>query len=263
VAPNVRHTPPDRASVDHLDAIHCKLLRECLTLTQGHRADLYRRGLTRVEIERIGFASTPTPEEGDQIARALADYDLRGVPGFYREGDQWRMTKCRSGFFVPYRNPKGQIAALQYRLDVPFDKTKYLWLSSATRPGGTSPGAPVHFANRHLMRAAEEVLVTEGGLKADVIACLARTGVIGVAGVSCFGADFAARLREDFPKVRRVVIAYDMDLIVKDEVFAALQRLTRQLEQAAYQVRVRTWPAQYKGFDDYLLSQLAGQEVAA
>jgi hypothetical protein len=63
--------------------------------------------------------------------------------------------------------------------------------------------------------------------------------------------------------LRCVAVAYDKDLLEKKEVYGALMRLTAQLEQARFQVRVRTWPGSAKGFDDYLLSQLTGQEVQA
>jgi arginine repressor len=43
----------------------------------------------------------------------------------------------------------------------------------------------------------------------------------------------------------------------------ALSRLVEQLRAEHFTVRVRTWPGKAKGLDDYLLSELAGKEVAA
>ncbi len=100
-------------------------------------------------------------------------------------------------------------------------------------------------------------------MKADVIAYLANSPVIGIAGVSSFGADFATRLKESFPNLRRVAIAYDRDLLEKREVYDALLRLTAQLEKASFRVRIRSWQPPAKGYDDYLLSQLTRREVAA
>ena len=91
------------------------------------------------------------------------------------------MVRCRPGYFVPYRDERGRIQALQVRLDSPLTgKAKYLWLSSAGRDGGASSGAPVHHAQHHLLADAEEVTVTEGALKADVIGFLTQAPVIGV-----------------------------------------------------------------------------------
>jgi hypothetical protein len=46
-------------------------------------------------------------------------------------------------------------------------------------------------------------------------------------------------------------------------VAVALSRLVEQLRAEHFTVRVRTWPGKAKGLDDYLLSELAGKEVAA
>src|ERR1041384_2746276 len=249
-----------RAPVVHRDGIYAPLLRKHLTLSDAHLAKLRVRGLSAAEIERRGYKSTPTRTQANEIAAALATCGLEGGPGFYRDGDRWRMVRCASCFFVPYRDEHGRIQAMQYRLDEPLGgKTKYLWLSSRD----CSSGAPVHHANHHLLPDAEEVTVTEGALKADVIAHFTQAPVVGIAGVSTFGADFATHLRTIAPRVRSVVVAYDMDLLTKREVQAALEALTAQLERARFRVRVRTWPAQWKGFDDYLLAQLQRREVTA
>ncbi len=171
------------------------------------------------------------------------------------------MMPMGQGIFIPIRDVRGRIQALQIRRDE--GTPRYLWLSSRGRPKGASSGTPIHFTESHKLRTASEVLITEGALKADVISYLTSSPVIGVAGVSTFSADFAANLRESLPNLRRVAIAYDKDLIEKNEVYGALMRLTAQLEQARFQVRIRTWPGPAKGYDDYLLSQLTQRGVAA
>ncbi len=258
--------PPDaRAPLEHRDAIYCKVIRQFLSLSDARRRSLRARGLSDAEIGRCGFADTPDERQGQQIADALSIYGLEGVPGFYREGGRWRMVRvARPGFFVPYRSTTRQIQALQYRLDESLGKTKYVWLSSRDRDGGASSGSPVNYANNHLLREASEVCITEGGLKASVIAHLTDAPVIGVAGVSCFGADFAANLRAEFPNLKRVVVAYDADWRQNEAVSGALFRLMDELQAARFQVRARTWPAHLgKGLDDYLLAQQNGAEVQA
>jgi hypothetical protein len=128
---------------------------------------------------------------------------------------------------------------------------------------GASSGAPLHFARVDLLTDAEEVIITEGALKADVAAFLSQSPVIAVAGVSNFGSNFAARIRATFPKLRRAILAYDRDFIENPPVYQALVRLSAQLERARFQVRMRTWPPPAKGYDDFLLSQIKRQEVAA
>jgi DNA primase len=271
--PDQTQTQP--ASIEHRDAIYCTLLRGgFLSLSTARRAGLHARGLGDGEIVRRGYCDTPTEAQGNEIAAALADYGLAdygqtgyglaGVPGFYRQGGCWRMVKCAPGYFVPYRDEHGRIQAMQYRLDEPLHgKTKYLWLSSVDRAGGASSGAPVHHACHHLLADAAEVVVTEGALKADVIAYLTQSPVVGVAGVGTFGAHFTMRLQQAAPALRSVVVAYDMDLYHKPEVLQALEALTGQLQRAGLRVRVRTWPDTWKGYDDYLLAQLNHTEVRA
>ena len=254
-----------RAGIEHLHCVYDALLREHLVLTPEHVTNLRARGLSDFAIKHNCYRSTltvdsdETAERAERIGQALARLGLVGVPGFQCKRGVWGMVRTWPGFFVPYRDERGWIQAMQYRLDEPFGTTKYLWLSSPE----CSSGAPVHHAYYHLLADAEEVTITEGALKADVIAHFTQAPVIGIAGVSTFGAGFSAHLRTVAPRLRSVVVAYDMDLLVKSEVLRALESLTTQLQQARFRVRVRTWPRQWKGFDDYLLAQFQQQEVRA
>ena len=101
-----------------------------------------------------------------------AHHDLRNVPGFYRQGDSWRLNAgdWLRGYFVPVRDLAGRIQALTIRLDAPTESgAKYLWLSSRGKQDGATSGVPIHFAGRHLFDKGECV-ITEGALKAEVIA---------------------------------------------------------------------------------------------
>lgn len=152
--PTIKHAsvpPPPRASVEHCDGIYALLLRSHLVLSREHRAALVARGLDDAEIARNGYVSTPTPEYARYIARALALYDLRGVPGFYRVNGEWRMADYGAGFFVPVRDERLRTVSLQIRRDEA--APRYLWLSSSGRPEGTTSGSPLHFAKAHLLRA--------------------------------------------------------------------------------------------------------------
>jgi hypothetical protein len=258
---SVQATP--RASAEHCDAAYEALLYRHLVLAKEHHAKLLARGLDPVTIRVNGYASVPTAAYAANVTRALAPMQLEGVPGFYREGGHWRMVRMEQGFFVPVRDVRGRICGLMIRRDGVVGSGKYIWLSSRDRNGGASSSAPAHFANPYKLREAEEIVITEGALKSQIIACLTSAPVIGIAGVSSFSADFATRLKESCPNLRRVAVAYDKDLIDKKEVYDALMRLTALLEKASFCVRIRTWPGSAKGFDDFLLSQLIGQEVAA
>jgi hypothetical protein len=250
--------------------IYSKLIQECLVLAQNHRKELRRRGLNDEAINHNAYRSTPWVLYADNIARALAPYDLNGVPGFYKDGERWRMVKMPAGITIPVRDWRARIQGMMIRRDE--GKPKYVWLSSnpdlkddddkQRYPHGTSSGAPVHHSRPELIRVSNSVIVTEGALKADVISHLSGQPAIGVAGVSTFGQNFAADLRSHFPQLSEVVVAYDKDLYQKKEVYDALMKLTAQLERARFRVRIRDWAGDAKGYDDFLLSQIR-REVAA
>jgi hypothetical protein len=259
--------PIERASVDHTAVVLAALLRKHLTLAERHRAALLTRGLSESEIERNGYASAPTTDEGDRIARGLSIYGLDGVPGFHKYGGEWRMRDYGDGIFVPVRDERLRVVGCQIRRDDVADgQPKYIWFSSNNYPHGTSSGSPVHYARPHLLHDASEVVITEGALKADIASYLLGAPMIAAAGVNNFQASFPADLKTKFPNLKTTVVAFDSDFRVKPQVKAALEKLMRGLSGAGFRVKVRTWPPHMgKGIDDYLLafSQSNVKEVAA
>lgn len=238
-----------RSGIEHLNGVYAALLRSHLVLSENHRAALRARGLSDQAIERNGYRSVPDHVFAANVARALTQYGLEGVPGFYFDNG-WKMLVRAPGFYIPVRDSHSRIQALQVRQDD--NLPRYLWLSSSYKPKGASSGAPVHFQNAHLIRQTGRAIVTEGALKADVIAHLQNTGAIGIAGVSTFPEDFGAKLREDIPELRETIIAFDSDWHTKPQVKQALFKLISSLEKARLSVRVRTWWNGAKGYDDYL-----------
>src|ERR1051326_7319684 len=108
----------ERASVEHLDAIYSGLLR-LSPLSDAHELALRRRGFDGSEIARNRYGSTPSTVTAESIVCSLAAHDLRGVPGFFHDGQCWRMACCAPGFLIPVRDERGRIQALSYRLHRP------------------------------------------------------------------------------------------------------------------------------------------------
>ncbi|MET0649194.1 MAG: DUF3854 domain-containing protein [Pyrinomonadaceae bacterium] len=253
-----------------------RLVRDVLSLRPEHRERLRARGLSAAEIARNRYASAPsTRAERERAAEALSTYlDAfdGGIPGFHFASGRWEMVYCAPGFLIPARDECGHIQALTLRADAPRDGFKYVWLSTNPEveddrgrqkyPRGASSGAPAHFANCPALTYSEEVVVTEGTLKADVITALSGLPAVGVAGVNSTRG-LAERLRLNLPLLRRVTVAFDKDVFDKPHVADALGRLITQLETERFTVRVRVWPSAAKGYDDYLLSQISAREVAA
>lgn len=261
----------ERAPLKQRHRVYSSLIREHLVLAHEHKSDLLSRGLDELAILQNGYVSWPSTVYAEQVARTLDFAGLDGVPGFYRDAEGWRMTWKPAGYLIPVRDYQGKIQALLHRC-LPFDAAgdfgKYTWLSSREdrhgnlRPGGASSGAPVHFAKHHLLKNANEVLLTEGALKSDVIAHLLNAPVIGAA-PTCFGENFAQTLRTNFPSIKTCSIAFDSDFRKNRSVKDALEKLMRQLGSAGFTVRVKVWPAAMgKGYDDYLLACARETEAA-
>lgn len=249
--PNKNHAEVSscRSGIEHRDSIYSALIRKHLILSLKHQSDLQARGLSEQEIIRNGYRSVPDLVFANNVARALSVYGLEGVPGFYFDG-AWKMATRAPGFFIPIRDSHSRIQALQIRQDE--NEPRYIWFSSPYKNKGTSSGAPIHFQNTHLIRQTGKAIITEGALKADVIAYLQHTGAIGIAGVSTFPEGFGEKLREEIPELRETTIAFDSDWQSKPQVKQALFKLITQLEKSRLGVRVRTWWNGAKGYDDYL-----------
>ena len=142
---------------------------------------------------------------------------LEGVPGFYRDTEErWTLnfkTK-NSGFLVPVESMDGKIQACQIRLDHPRDNNKYLWFSSAGYPSGVSSGSPVHVIGD---LDAENVYLTEGGLKGSIAHYLSGHTFICLAGVNMYRS--LRPVLEEFQqrKMKFLFEAFDMDKKLKTD----------------------------------------------
>jgi hypothetical protein len=250
----------ERADADRLHAAYSALLSQ-LELTPFHGEELLiRRGLSDITIANNLYASVPDFAKGNRMASDLAESsDLSGVSGFYRQDGCWRLNTRAKGFYVPYRDEQGRIVGLQIRRDGDADP-KYVWLSSTGLPEGTQATSSVHFVKPDLARDGQ-VLITEGALKADRISDFLQSSVVALAGVTgCNPETFTAHLLRALPKLRSIVVAFDIDWQEKREVKRALDRLIKALKATRLPVNVRTWePALGKGLDDVLFRAERGE----
>ncbi|MCI8727981.1 MAG: hypothetical protein HFG66_18150, partial [Hungatella sp.] len=200
------------------DYIYREMLK-LLKLSFSHKEDLRRRGLKEEEIsrmEQLGYKSI-CAEDSVSIARRLmkSGCDLKGVPGFFinRNGD-WEIAfyKKNSGYLCPVWSAKGCLMAFQIRLDVPYQKRKYVWLSSAKLNKGCSPGSPVSLSGSPEVR---RVFVTEGILKAEITHQRTGETYIGKPGVMNYKElkQMLIQLKEQ--GLREVVEANDMDKLIR------------------------------------------------
>ena len=200
------------------DQVYREMLK-LLKLSFSHKADLRRRGLTEAEIsrmEQLGYRSI-CAEDSVSIARRLirSGCNLKGVPGFFvNRNHDWEIAfyPKNSGYLCPVWSFDGLLTAFQIRLDVPYQKRKYVWLSSAKLNKGCSPGSPVSLSGDP---DAQRVFVTEGILKAEVTHQRTGETYIGNPGVLNHKELRQMLIRLKGRGLQEVVEANDMDKLMR------------------------------------------------
>ena len=235
-----KRLPVPRARVASVEARHAayQALIAMERLSPSHRAALLRRGFSLAEIDS-GQYRTHFP------GKALEGLVPEEVPGFYRVGDTW-LTRGPPGLLIPVRNREGQIVGCQVRPDNAEPGKKYLWLSSSGKPGGASSGAPCHYAKAN----GTQLWITEGPLKADLVASRLGQPCLGIAGVSNWHS--AMPLLGD---VQEVILAFDQDQPgrAREAVEASARAFAQALTERGVRGLEATWDwSQAKGVDDAL-----------
>ncbi len=273
----------DKASDEQISKVYYSLLK-ILILKDEHKADLKRRGLTDEEIKRYRFRSVPMNPKKVVARLVAAGLDLKGVPGFYKDRNgHWSMSlsgtkdekgrwKPDGGYFCPvFDGERNLILGFQIRLDVPKDKTKYLWFSSAGKDCGVSSGAIATFLPG---KSDKILLIAEGILKATIIYSLLK-GEISVVGVP--GTKNIKSLEsylERYEGRAYAFEAYDMDKAIRvtDETSQKDAEKTVRIAEdrdkllsliSAYGIQTHPlkwdmdkeglWKGEYKGLDDFLV----------
>lgn len=259
--PVVRYTVPSSvttASVptETLDRAY-RAVAERLCLSEEAAGDLRRRGLSEEAVVTQLYATIPAEETMREVeAEISSGVDLEGVPGFYRAGGEWRLNACEGDLLIPVRDVTGRIVGCQLRSDRA--TTRYRWLSSSGKPEGTAATARSHYALPYLVEWQGVAIITEGPLKADVVADRLHRAVIGNPGVWNFASDIGSVLRLTLPGLKVVIVAYDADAATNPQVMAALRKLVVVLSRAGFDVRVWTWDSSVaKGLDDLLNAEAA------
>lgn len=256
LAPSVERAPDDVLA----RAYRAMLSR--LGLSSAHRAALLARGLDAQAIERAGYASLEVAgraQLGRAIVEAVGEDLAARVPGYVvreREGRSWPSVAGWPGLLVPCRDERGRILGLQVRRDEPGDGPRYTWLSSRSQ-GGASASTFAHVPVIDPNAARDEVIVTEGPLKADVVTVLDGRLCVAVPGVSAWAR--AMPVLEAL-RPRSVLVAFDADQRTNPAVKLAHDALCVALASRSIPTASIHWPADYgKGLDDALLYQRNGQ----
>ena len=260
IRPRVRvpvRTEPEMAPAEVRDAAYTQLFAR-LRLCGAHRTALEKRGMSAEDIAWSGYRTTPAVRR-ERLAEELLESGctLEGVPGFYRlENGMWQLDIRGGGILLPDRNARGQIEAVQIRLD-DTRRCKYNNLTSRGRPGGTGGHCCPHFVG--VQPGAEQVVLTEGILKADLthrftadLGC--PLGVVGLTGAGMKGQLRRALEELEALGVGKILLAYDMDFLTNDAVAMNRRYALETGRSRGFAVTALRWTDRWKGMDDVLLA---------
>lgn len=246
-------------------------LFELLDLSDHHKAQLNSRGMNAELIEMGGYKSLNRYRQAIVNTLVKEFETLEGVPGFWLPDDKgknarWQMSGA-NGLLIPVRDHTGRIVQIKIRCDNPANpKTKYISLSSAKHPKGSSATANTHFPRFNTDHTV--IRITEGELKADIATYLSGVYTVSCPGVNSWRktADAILELNPD-----HIYVCFDSDkdgtknVYNKEDphseksekpndvgVFAG--KLARYLLSQHGSVEIETWDeGKGKGVDDVLV----------
>lgn len=226
-------------------------LLSMLKLDDEHYENLRRRGIPKEYIEHKMYKSVPQNVLfRKKVCRNLINqgFCLKGIPGFFidNKGD-WDFY-YKKGILVPVLNLNRQVQGMQVRLDGE-EHRKYRWFSSKGFNEGTGTDGWIHVAwNRK--HTYKKVAITEGPLKGDVSAYICDTTFLCTPGAGIYdGLEGILKLL----KPEQLVIAYDMDYKINEQVAAHLENLKKYLKDNKWKFILADWDiSEGKGIDDYL-----------
>ena len=274
---NVEENTAEAAPIGLRDFTYRELLKAS-SLSNKHRNNLKKRGLTDEEIEKTLFKTLPTIGVHTIACKCLGDSGVQtelskykwSIPGFYFDPkfDGWMFIRRKSPMLVPVVNHNGQISQFEMRNnDLPKDATeaqkekfkRYTKFSSAEEQNGVSVSGleNIHYAGFDFESETtpKTVTLTEGALKATVASILSG----GKPFVALLGVNAQGHLQEEMEWLKAhgtetIILAFDMDYIDNDNVKDALQKAIKTIKDAGLVPKQITWDKRYKGIDDYLAS---------
>lgn len=267
----IKHEAPD-LSPEQLDKAY-KIFLGLSTLDSRSQDALSERNISKEEMQRFGFKTFPKRIIKGELNRQLREAGIspEAVPGLYlRQGDKDASFKFYDSMILPVKNVDGLIAGLQLRFFSTNDGSRYIWFSSSnfTAPeyvyDGKTPGTPLGFVD-DVKRNDTTLFITEGLFKAIAINKCYGCPVISVQGVGNFQGivDALKVVFKKYPRINRVLIAYDADFIGNINVTAHAVRLYNMMMEAypAMTYQYVMWDEKYgKGFDD-LIQNTGGWNV--
>lgn len=254
-------------------------------LYSNHKQNLTDRGLDEATIASIGCFSIPKNVKVNytyyscslktavvnELLKSFKPETLLKIPGFQKisaNGKDFITFKNSlfnkntqkfediDGYFIPYYDYKGRLAAMQYRLMQPLYNEqgkliRYLWYASKE----VSCGSPIDYHIPKKLELDNVILITEGALKAKIASEIIGVRSLAEAGVSNYRKliQELQLLEEQENKKYKVLLALDMDKYTNKDVMTAEINTVALLKGLGYSVTILEWDVtEGKGIDDKL-----------
>lgn len=281
--------PPQEltAPIEVRDKTYRAFLDE-LTLTQKNYDHLLARGFSSDDISAKGYKTFPSANDisfEDLCRRLLAKgCVLKGVPGFFQnQKDEWTFPRYTQGILIPQINVHNQIEGFQIRKDDDLRRendegeleAKCVWFSSKGKKSGSAVHTSVHIVTDFIYNKekqeyepvlhGDKVTLTEGGMKADLCACLleGRASLIAVQGVQALNPLREALVELKKYGLKTVNLAFDMDYLTNPNVKDAMAKVEALITELGLNLdNMMSWEYEktdsqgnkfyLKGLDDYL-----------
>lgn len=279
------------APIEVRDKTYRAFLEE-LSLNQKETDNLLARGFSPEDIVQLGYKTYPAYGEvnyNDLCRRLLKQgCTLEGVPGFFKDQNgNWTIPRYTQGILIPQLDTKNRISGFQIRKDDDLRRQresdgelepKCVWFSSKGRKCGTSAKTSVHCSMDFVWDKEQKeyrpnlhggkVTLTEGGMKADLCACLldGKVNMIAVPGVQAYSA-----LKDTLMELKKyglhtVNLAFDMDYLTNENVEKAMKKVKKIIVEECklacdnimnwqYEVKENGTTFYLKGIDDYFAYQ--------
>lgn len=248
----------EEAEVDYVmrDKIYRGLLNH-LKLADFHRNVLQNeRHISDENIDKYLFRSVPMFGYRTIANAVHQKYPFEKEAGFFKTSEGWDLnfSPKMSGIIIPAFSINGLIKGLHIRLDKPFSKTKYLWLTSDGLECGITCNSPSSFYESKKKR--KKLLLTEGEFKAITVCQEWNLSAYSISGVNNLS-DLQSDLL-NFKKMgyTEIVEALDADYCCNKYVAAAKEKIKSMIIDAGYKYTEFKWSLeQGKGIDDYIFNQ--------
>lgn len=255
-----------KVSHNILDEIYRKILNRCI-LSEKHIYMLKKEKWSSELIQKSGYFSTPDQATKKIILEDLkkSNLQLEGVPGFFTKNGEWTYNMV-SGMILPVYDINKKIIRLQIRPDWNYwqinsfkergeKPPKYINFSSNGKKNGTKSGsmAGIHYDEPKF----NTVIVTEGSKDAKIASEYLKRACIYLPGVDTYNAFLNSELFDELKKrgLKNIIIAYDADIIYKEQVKRAMKGFYKKLEVLNVNVYYAKWDIKNgKGIGDLILN---------